>query len=178
MKGPEAPADEKELPMGPLTVPKRTLSYRGPPERMTRSSRHMRGPSERPKRCCSCSWLFLAFSTQFFLGALSRFLGGGGEMIFPPPAAPWLGGSCPSCSPHPLPPPLPMLAGLGGRRPQLVGTSSTASGGQRVTPLPHPTPAVVAVSGWRGGRCQDSMPGHATAYDRGGHSVEACFCVT
>ena len=48
MKGPEAHSDEKELPNAPIPpppiVPKRTLSYRGSPERMTRSSKHMSGP--------------------------------------------------------------------------------------------------------------------------------------
>ena len=44
MKDPEAPSDEKELPTGPLIVPKRILSYRGPPDRMARSSEHVRGP--------------------------------------------------------------------------------------------------------------------------------------
>ena len=44
MKGPEAPLDEKELPKGPLIVLKRILSYRGSPDRMTRTSKHVRGP--------------------------------------------------------------------------------------------------------------------------------------
>ena len=44
MKGPEAPLHEKELPKGPLMVPKRTFSYRGSSERMARSSKHVRGP--------------------------------------------------------------------------------------------------------------------------------------
>ena len=41
--------DEKELPKGPLIVPKRTLSYWDSPERTALSSKHVRGPSERVK---------------------------------------------------------------------------------------------------------------------------------
>ena len=44
MKGPEAPSDEKELPTGPLIVPKMALSYRGPPERMPQYCKQVRGP--------------------------------------------------------------------------------------------------------------------------------------
>ena len=44
VKGPAAPSEEKELPKGPLIVPKRILSYRGSLERIARSSKHVRGP--------------------------------------------------------------------------------------------------------------------------------------
>ena len=43
MKGPEARL-KKDSQMGHLVVLKRTLSYRGPHERMARSSKHVRGP--------------------------------------------------------------------------------------------------------------------------------------
>ena len=40
---------KKSNQMGPLIVPKRTLIYRGPPERMARSFKHVSGPPERVK---------------------------------------------------------------------------------------------------------------------------------
>ena len=43
MKGPEAPSDEKNT-KGSLILPKKTLNYRGPPERMARPSEHVREP--------------------------------------------------------------------------------------------------------------------------------------
>ena len=64
----------------PLIVPKRTLSYRGPPERMARSSKHVRGllSDGRDVNAVPC-----IFYTVFPWGP-SRFLGGGQNDVFAP----------------------------------------------------------------------------------------------